>query len=106
MERKEQRRLKLVRERIEPDLLAKYGLTDSDEHLRKIDIPERMAVDLDLLDTLSAETLPEASRWIYEQLFGIDSRRTWVRDLVEDGRREVSSAAALALTTMAKIRTI
>eukprot|EP00873_Tetraselmis_striata_P037857 jgi/Tetstr1/458121/TSEL_044613.t1 len=89
LERKEQRRLKMVRERIEPDLLAKFGLTDSDEHLRKIDVPERMAADLTLLDTLSSETLPEAARWIYEQLFGIDSRRTWVRDLVEDGRREV-----------------
>lgn len=31
MERREQRKLKLVRERIEPELLVKYGLTDADE---------------------------------------------------------------------------
>jgi len=88
-ERKEQRRLKMVRERIEPDLLAKFGLTSQDEMLRKVDMPERMAEDLDLMEVINEGTLEEAASWVYDTIFGGESRRSEARDLVEDGRREV-----------------
>uniref|UniRef100_A0A061RB87 Transcription elongation factor SPT6 n=1 Tax=Tetraselmis sp. GSL018 TaxID=582737 RepID=A0A061RB87_9CHLO len=89
IERKEQRRLRMVRERIEPDLLAKYGLTDEDELIRKIDIPERFATQGDMMEAIHEGNVEEAAEWVYQNLFGTESRVNIARNLVEDGLREV-----------------
>lgn len=60
--------------------------------LRKIDLPERMAADAALMESIDEGNLEEAASWVYETMFGIDSRRTEARDLVEDGRREVQDS--------------
>lgn len=53
-----------------------------------------MALELGFTNVINEDNLEEAASWIYDNMFGSESRSSIARDLVEDGRREVICAKA------------
>eukprot|EP00250_Pteridium_aquilinum_P021264 c25074_g1_i1 orf=411-5594(-) len=95
---------KKLEEEFEPSILAERYMTEKDNRIREMDVPERLQLLEDLIGTIPAkEPKYEEAEWIYDQGFGYPSKRLpkeFESVMHEDKKSEVVRQIAFVLTLL------